>query len=330
MKDTLETRLGMFVALAIVAGFIIIEVLGGADFLKPAYRLRALFNNTQELKVGDPVKMAGVPVGRVEKIALTTNKVEVTLRLNRDTPVRTDSKATIRFAGLMGQNYVSMDFGTPNSPRLEPNQIITTTEQPDLNALMAKLDNVASGVENLTKSFTGEKIDNLLGPFTDFMRQNNPRLSAIIANLQGVSAQIAEGKGTVGKLIYDESLYNTAAVALTNLQDTANEIKQTVAEARGVVTQAHGIIDQVNAGQGTVGKLLKDDTLYRETTASMTNLKEILQKVNSGQGTVGKLVNDQEFYKNAKLSLQKLDKATEGLEDQGPLSILGTLTSHFF
>lgn len=330
MKDTLETRLGMFVALAMVAGFIIIEVLGGPDYFKPAYRLRALFNNTQELKVGDPVKMAGVPVGRVEKIGLTTNKVEVALRLNRDTPVRTDSKATIRFAGLMGQNYVSIDFGTPNSPRLEPNQIITTAEQPDLNALMARLDNVASGVENLTKSFTGEKIDNLIGPFTDFMRQNNPRLSAIIANLQGVSAQIAEGKGTVGKLIYDESLYNTATASLTNLQDTANEIKQTVAEARGVVAQAHGIIEQVNAGQGTVGKLLKDDTLYRETTASMTNLKEILQKVNSGQGTVGKLVNDQEFYKNAKLSLQKLDKATEGLEDQGPLSILGTLTSHLF
>jgi phospholipid/cholesterol/gamma-HCH transport system substrate-binding protein len=62
----------------------------------------------------------------------------------------------------------------------------------------------------------------------------------------------------------------------------------------------------------------------------MTNLKEILQKVNQGQGTVGKLVNDQEFYKNAKLTLQKLDKATEGLEDQGPLTIMGTLANCLF
>jgi phospholipid/cholesterol/gamma-HCH transport system substrate-binding protein len=89
-------------------------------------------------------------------------------------------------------------------------------------------------------------------------------------------------------------------------------------------------VDQVNAGQGTVGKLLKDETLYRETTESMTNLKEILQKVNQGKGSVGKLINDQEFYKNAKLTLQKLDQATEGLEDQGPLSVLGLAVSKLF
>ena len=45
---------------------------------------------------------------------------------------------------------------------------------------------------------------------------------------------------------------------------------------------------------------------------------------------MGKLVNDQEFYKNAKLSLQKLDKAADGLEDTGPLSVIGTMMSNFF
>jgi len=237
--------------------------------------------------------------------------------------VRTDSKATIKFAGLLGQNYVAVDFGDPNSPVLEPGALMTTGEQPDLSALMAKMDEAASGVQNLTKSFTGDKIDNLLGPFTDFMRQNNPRLSAIIANAQSISTQITQGKGTVGKLIYDDALYSSAQATVTNLQDTAAEIRATVAKARGIV-------DQINEGQGTVGKLVKDDTLYKETTASMKNLKEILQKVNSGDGTIGKLVNDQEFYKNAKLSLQKLDKATESLEDTGPLSLFGQLVTTLF
>jgi phospholipid/cholesterol/gamma-HCH transport system substrate-binding protein len=79
-----------------------------------------------------------------------------------------------------------------------------------------------------------------------------------------------------------------------------------------------------------MGKLLHDDKLYQETAASMTNLREILQKINQGQGTVGKVVNDQELYKNAKLTLQKLDQATEGLEDQGPLSVLGTIFGKLF
>jgi phospholipid/cholesterol/gamma-HCH transport system substrate-binding protein len=192
---------------------------------------------------------------------------------------------------------------------------------------MQKLDKVAEGVENVTKSFTGFKIDTLVGPLRDFITANKDPLTATISNLQAVSgdlsSQIAQGKGTLGKLIKDESLYNSALSTVSNLQDTTTEIKATVADARKVVAQ-------VNSGQGTVGKLLKDDTLYRETTESMTNLKEILQKINQGQGTVGKLVNDQEFYRNAKLTLQKLDQATEGLEDQGPLSILGLAVNKLF
>ena len=245
------------------------------------------------------------------------------MRLNKDTPVKTDSTATIKFAGLLGQNYIALDFGSPAAPAMTQDSEIKTAEQPDLSALMAKLDDVASGVQNLTKSFTGDKIDNLLGPFTDFMRQNNPRLSAMIANMQAISTQISEGKGTVGKLIYDDSLYNSAKATVTNLQDVGVEVKETLAHARTIV-------DQINSGQGTVGKLVKDDTLYRETTGSMSNLNQILTKVNNGQGTIGKVVNDQEFYKNATLSLQKLDKATESLEDAGPLSLLGNIVTTLF
>jgi len=325
MKNSLETRLGIFGALAVIAAVLILEIVGGVERFRRGYELKALFSSIQDLKEGDQVKMAGVEVGRVEKVTLdeTNNKVLVTMKLRKDVAVRTDSVASVKFTGLLGQNYVGLDFGTPGSPLAAPGTVLSTSEQPDLSAMMAKLDNVATGVENLTKSFTGDKIDNLLGPFTDFLKANRVPLTAAIANLQAVSSQIAQGKGSVGKMIYDESLYNSAYAAVTNLDDTASAIKTTVADARKVV-------DQVNAGQGTIGKLLHDEALYRETTDSMSTLKEILQKINQGEGTIGKVVNDQELYRNAKLTLQKLDQATEGLEDQGPLSVLGTVVSKLF
>ena len=326
MKNTLETRLGIFVALAVIAAVLILETLGGVERFRRGYRLDALFKNVQELKVGDRVKMAGVEVGRVEKITLdeAKNKVRVSLKLHRDAKVRTDSTATVKFAGLMGQYYVSVDFGKPGSPRAEEGAILeNTVEQPDFGEIMKKIDDVATGVQNITKTFTGDKIDNLLGPFTDFLKANQGPLTATIANMHSISSQISQGKGTVGKLIYDESLYASALSSITNLQDAAAEIKLTIGDARK-------IIDQANSGQGTIGMLLKDESLYRETTASMTNLREILQKINQGQGSVGKLINDQEFYKNAKLTLQKLDQATEGLEDQGPLSVLGMAVGKLF
>jgi phospholipid/cholesterol/gamma-HCH transport system substrate-binding protein len=105
--------------------------------------------------------------------------------------------------------------------------------------------------------------------------------------------------------------------------DTVSNLQSTIASARL-------IMGGITNGQGTLGKLVTDETLYNSTTASMTNLNQILLKINQGQGTVGKLVNDQEFYKNAKLSLQKLDKATDSLEDQGPLSVLGIMANNLF
>jgi phospholipid/cholesterol/gamma-HCH transport system substrate-binding protein len=327
MKNTLETRIGIFVALIVLAAAIILERVGSLETFQRGNHVNALFTNVQDLKVGDRVKMAGVEVGRVQGIQLTNNRVRVIMKVRPTAEVKTDSIATIKFTGLLGQNFVSIDFGTPRGEPLRDDQYVATAEQADLSAMMQKIDNVASGVENLTKSFTGFKIDTLVGPLRDFISANKDPLTATISNLQTVSSelssQVSEGKGTLGKLIKDESLYNTALATVSNLQDTATEIKATVADARKIV-------DQVNSGQGTVGKLVKDEKLYRETTESMTNLKEILQKINQGQGTVGKLVNDQEFYKNAKLTLQKLDQATESLEDQGPLSVLGLAVSKLF
>jgi phospholipid/cholesterol/gamma-HCH transport system substrate-binding protein len=330
MKNTIETRLGLFVALIMLAAFFLLVIVGGVEKFQRGLHLHALFNGVQELKVGDRVKMAGVEIGKVERIIpdYTNNKVRVSMKIHKDIDrnpvvVKTDTTATIKFAGLMGQSFVSLDFGTPAAPPVSEDAFINTAEQADMSAILQKLDNVASGVENLTKSFTGDKIDNLLGPFTDFLKQNTGPLTATIANLRAVSGQIAEGKGTVGKMIYDDSLYTSAITTVSNLQTAGDEIKLTLAEARK-------IIDGVNAGEGSLGKLVKDEKLYTETTTSMTNLKEILEKINGGQGTVGKLINDQEFYKNAKLTLQKLDKATEELEDSGPLSVLNAVVGKLF
>ncbi len=109
MKNSLETKLGVFVVLVVFAAWAIMETLGGMEMFRGGYHVNAQFDTVQELKVGSAVKMGGVEIGKVEKIALdeANNKVNVTMKLHPDAIVKTDSKASIRFTGLMGQNYVS-------------------------------------------------------------------------------------------------------------------------------------------------------------------------------------------------------------------------------
>ena len=173
MKNTLETRLGLFFAMALLAAIIVLEMVGGRELFRSGPTIRARFNNALELRAGDPVKMAGVEIGRVTKVKLVDSKVEVSMKITQEAGVRTDSKATIRFVGLMGQNFVAIDFGSPKAPLIAPDALLESMEQADLNSLMTKLDGVASGVEGLTKNFSGESFGNLFGPFTDFLKEKD-------------------------------------------------------------------------------------------------------------------------------------------------------------
>lgn len=374
MKNTsLETKLGMFVALAVVAAVVLLEIAGGTDLFKKGYRLHGLFSTAQELKIGDPVKMAGVPIGKVEKINFDQGRVKVTMKVNEGIEVKTDAKATIRFAGLMGQNFVLINLGTPESPDLKDGDVLQTTEQADLAAIMQKLENAAGGIERLGKSFSGESIDKLVAPMIDafkeatplikeanstlkeFRTNTIPKFTATLGNIQTVSDRIAKGEGAIGKLLTDDALYHSSLKTLETLNKTASDAQGMIAEAKGslgdvklalgdarraltnasdtVLVAKQTLTDvraDLQAGKGSLGKLLKDEALYNETTLAMANLREIMQKINKGQGSVGKFVNDDSLFKNAKMTLQKLDKATEGLEDQGPLSVLGMAVNSLF
>ncbi len=330
MKNSLETRLGVFFALIVIGAFLLFELIGGGAVFSRGKLVKAQFANAKDLKVGDPVKLAGVQVGRVKVIRLRGGRVEVDMVLEPAAEVRTDSVATIQFAGLLGQNFVSLSFGTETAPLATADTVLESKDQPDLSQIMAKLDGVADGVQNMTKSFSGEEFSKLLGPFTDFLKQNQPRLTAILGNLQNVTTMMAEGQGTMGKLLKDDTLYLSGVSMMTNLNKAAVQFEPLATDARTAVAEAKKLVVGMSEGKGTLGRLMTDEKLYTETATAMTQLKEIMQKINGGQGSIGQLVNDPTFLKNVKLTLQKVDKATEGLEDTGPLQVLGSVIGKLF
>ncbi|MBN8280713.1 MAG: MCE family protein [Gammaproteobacteria bacterium] len=330
MRNSLETRLGMFFALALIAGLVVLELAGGFNFFSKGVQVRARFASVNELQVGAPVKLAGVQVGEVRGVSIEDNRVAVTLRLRPDAGVRTDSRAAIRFAGLMGQNYVSLSFGTPGAPVVTEGTELETEAVPDLSQVLSKLDSAVGGVSSITNLFAGDSFQNLLGPLTDFLKDNNPRLSGILSNMNTVSRQIAAGQGTIGRLVMEDQLYTAAVQTVTNMSATATKLQSMVDDGSAAIGEARKLVTDVNAGQGTLGKLVRDEALYLETKEAMSNLKEILQKINHGQGLAGKVVNDETFFKNVKGTLQKVEKATDGLEDQGPISLIGTVVGTLF
>jgi phospholipid/cholesterol/gamma-HCH transport system substrate-binding protein len=323
MKNSLETRLGIFFALVFVAAFVLFEMVGGGRFFDRGIPIKARFNSAGDLKVGDPVKLAGVDVGRVQTIRIADGKVEVSMTVEPAAGVRTDSKASIKFSGMMGQNFMAIDFGNPASPVASTGALLESREQPDLAAIMSKLESAADGMQNMTKSFSGEDFTKLLGPMTDMIKDNQPRIASILSNLDSVTTGINKGEGTLGRLLKQDTLYVQTLQAVTNLIASTEDLKLTLSTTRQMMAD-------MNSGKGTIGRLLVDDSLFRETTNMITNLREVAEKLNRGNGTVGQLINDDAFLRNLKLTLQKVEKATETLEDAGPLQVIGTAAGSIF
>jgi phospholipid/cholesterol/gamma-HCH transport system substrate-binding protein len=319
-----EAQVGLFVIFTLIAAFILMEVAGSVSLFSKTIAVDTRFDNIKDLKTGDPVKVAGVQVGRVKTIAFDSNKVLVQLEIDQDkqSAIRTDSEASIQFEGLMGQHYVAVKFGDSGMP-IESGTVLTTREQPDLSTLMTKLEGVADGVENMTSSFSGDTFGDILGPLGDLIQENKDKLTTMLSNFEQISDQIAKGEGTIGKMISDPEFYESATATVRKLQLTADEINLAVQDARNIVTK-------LNEGVGTLGKLTTDDTLYQESTVAMNNLKEILVKLNQGKGSIGMLINDPALLNNATTTLQKVNKATESLEDQGPMSVIGMAVGNLF
>ena len=323
MKNSLETRLGIFFALVFVAAFVLFEMVGGGRFFDSGIPIKARFNSAGDLKVGDPVKLAGVDIGRVQAIRIADGKVEVSMTVEPAAGVRTDSKASIKFTGMMGQNFMAIDFGNPASPVASTGALLESREQPDLAAIMSKLESAADGMQNMTKSFSGEEFTKLLGPMTDMIKDNQPRIASILSNLDSVTTGINKGEGTLGRLLKQDTLYVQTLQAVTNLIASTEDLKLTLSTTRQMMAD-------MNSGKGTIGRLLVDDSLFRETTNMITNLREVAEKLNRGNGTVSQLINDDAFLRNLKLTLQKVEKATETLEDAGPLQVIGTAAGSIF
>lgn len=140
-KYTQETVAGIFVFIGIICLIYMSVKLGDVSLLgADTYMMNARFDKVTGLRVGNPVNMLGIEIGRVARFTLDQEKLfaVVALDLNKDIKVYSDAIASIKTAGLIGDRYISIDPGG-SGDLLQPGDTIEETESPiDLTELIGK------------------------------------------------------------------------------------------------------------------------------------------------------------------------------------------------
>ena len=332
MNNAQQTaRVGLFFLLGLALIWVTFETLsGGKVFKDKGYELIAGFESLQSLKEGDEIRMAGVKVGEVARTQLADSgrRAEAILRIDTHVKVKSDATATIVMSGLIGTNFIAIDLGTPTAPDLRPGAEIQTLVTPDLGAVMKQLSSLGKKLEttlgSIGQSINGDgKSPGLFQKLDKLVSDNGENVNASVANLRLVSEKLNRSDSTLGKLINDPKLHD-------DLVATVADIKGSAAEAKNFIASAQAIVEQVKAGKGAIGALVFDQKSGDDMKASIANLRAVSDKIARGEGTLGKLINDDSMFTNAQSIMKKADRALDGLDDSGPITAVGMVAKSLF
>jgi phospholipid/cholesterol/gamma-HCH transport system substrate-binding protein len=287
---------GTFVLIALLglAGGIL-SLSAESGLFQSQYRLTAHFANVLGLLPGAPVWLGGKEVGRVDHIAFQPMNEErpvlVVLRINEDIQdrIRDDSVATIGTIGLLGDSYVEISFGTEGAVVLLDGNEIATDDPVNVGALMSEGRNALASINELSSS-----LNNVVKTFAD--KDGAERAVGAIEAFSDIMIETREGSGLIHSLIfepYQGGGAESVASSLATLDDILREIK----EGDGLLNE---LIFAPGAEQDVLGELLI-------TTRS---LGRILDKVDRGEGTLGLLLNDPTVFEDMKILLGGAQRST--------------------
>jgi len=264
---------------------------GGTSIFENKRNFSVFFENVQGLTPGSPVWISGVEVGNVRSITFdkSLRKIEIVGRVQEKVwhLVAADSKVKIGSIGLIGDKFLEIIPGDPSSPALEDNGVLTAIED-DIGKVFREGSDAISSVKEIARSFS-EILD-----------------------------KINSGENTLGRMLSDDSLYNSLNATLTSLSEAVDRFDSHQDEMfkslEDGVESFGRLTDAILDSGGTVGRLLFDSTLYVDLKNLLADLSSIAGKLKSGEGSAGALVNDIELYENTKNMLARLENLILDIE----------------
>lgn len=296
MNDSPNKRavmVGLFVFLGLVFLLGAILIVGNLrETFNRKMELVSLFDDVSGLQPGNNVWFSGVKVGTVSDMDFF-GKSQVKVHLNVATKarqyIRKDAKVKISNDGLIGNRILVIYDGTEEFAEVQEGDTL-----------------------EVEKTFSSEDVINML-------QENNKNLLAITSDFKVISKKLANGEGTVGKLLSDTSVYTNINAATASLQLAS-------AKAQQLVSSLAVFSSGLNKKGTLVNELTTDTVVFKSVKASVLQLQQIadtasvlvanLKAAGSNPNTsIGVLLHDEEAGAYLKTSLKNLESSSQKLDE---------------
>ncbi|MGW1342069.1 MCE family protein [Kribbella sp. NPDC002412] len=255
-KTTFDTvRLAIFVVVTTIATALLAVTIGNISF-NPTTKYRAVFTDAVGLNKGDDIRIAGVKVGQVDKIALYQDTLAmVTFSVDSDQVLDTSTHATLRYRNLVGNRYVALTDGVGGGERLKSNGVIPkerTTPALDLSVLF-------NGFKPLFTALTPADVNQFAFEVIKVLQGEGGTIESLLAKTASLTTTLADADQVIGDLItnltstlqivsqrqqnFSQLLVNLQQF-ITGLSQDINPILNSVGSINSLNTKTAGLLQQ--------------------------------------------------------------------------------------
>jgi phospholipid/cholesterol/gamma-HCH transport system substrate-binding protein len=270
-----SARVGLTAIAGLACTCALVVFLGNMHFARPGYRVTALFNYVDSLKVSAPVLYGGgVAIGEVDGMAIQNGRVAVQLNIHKDVQIPVGSEITIHTVGILGEKYIQVGAGDGSQGYLAPGAVVEGLDPGSLDRTLQKVEALSDYLEPLLK---------------------NPKIiggvSKVLSNLDKAStdlnSMIGEDRGDLRVSV------RNLKVLTGNLRQSSEDIKPVVANAGKLLSAANTLKVQQS--------LDRLDSAVGKVDAMMTHLQD-------KKGILGVLIYDDQTGENLRELLSDLKR----------------------
>ena len=278
-----EFRVGVFVILGIAGFFTFLFLMTNPGTFRGRYNVLTHVDDAQGVRNGDPVRLRGINIGRVLQAQLDGEGVLITLEIEGEWRIPTGSRIELFSAGILGGMVVSILPGRGEG-FVEPMGLIPGETLPDV---LASAGDIAGEAEHilarLRTLFTdssvaaaGEAVAHLRDVVSNLSELTEGQATEVRTFVESLQRSAENVEGITGAEELKRTLASADA-ALAVLDRTSTEMAKTVASL-------NTIVGRMERGEGTLGRLSTDDSLYEELEATAVTLRELLADIKANPG----------------------------------------------
>jgi phospholipid/cholesterol/gamma-HCH transport system substrate-binding protein len=344
---------GLFVLIALgVLGYFTL-FLTDFDLFKKKAELRVKFSQTNGLREGDSVLVAGMRWGKVKSLefdpsAPNERRITVVATLKEKVFLRRGFVIRIEDATLLGGKNLSIDPGPAGAEVVPEDEMLfgevaanplaslgdlVAESQRGVAKILEDLSSITHGVREgrgpLGRMVTDEKL-------AQDLAETMQGAAKALANLEKITGDLAEGRGTAGQLLTNRELYDELLGTTRKLQRTLDETVGLVGDFRNgkgalprlftdekmavdlaaAIADMRSFVGRIERGEGTIGMLVHDDAIARDVAT-------VTDKLARGEGSLGAMLTKTEVYDNVREASENLAAVTGAVRDgQGSLGRL--------